>query len=99
MTVAQRIYQKLAARFFGPFKIVEKIGLVAYKLDLPPSSRVHPIFHVSLLKKAVLSSTADQALPPELELDANDLPSPEEILAVRSVTQEGKSVVQWLIRW
>ena len=44
---------KLAARFCGPFEILDRIGLVAYMLALPPSMNVHNVFHVSLLKKYV----------------------------------------------
>ena len=43
---------KLSPRLIGPFKIVKWIGLVAYKLTLPPSlSSVHDVFHVSMLRK------------------------------------------------
>ena len=41
---------KLAKRYYGPFRIVCRIGVVAYELELPPSARIHPVFHVSLLK-------------------------------------------------
>jgi hypothetical protein len=44
---------KLAARFCGPFKILERIGPVAYMLALPTSMTVRNVFHVSLLKKYV----------------------------------------------
>ncbi|GJR93370.1 putative reverse transcriptase domain-containing protein [Tanacetum coccineum] len=49
---------KLAPRFFGPFKIIEKIGPVAYILDLPEElDGVHDTFHVSNLKKCLADPT------------------------------------------
>ncbi|GJZ38477.1 hypothetical protein Tco_0585040 [Tanacetum coccineum] len=43
---------KLNPRYVGPFKVLEKVGSVAYKLELPEElSRVHNTFHVSNLKK------------------------------------------------
>jgi len=44
---------KLAARFCGPFEILDRISLVAYMLELPSSMNVHNLFHVSLLKMYV----------------------------------------------
>ncbi|XP_070046126.1 uncharacterized protein [Nicotiana tomentosiformis] len=45
---------KLSPRYIGPFEILEKIGEVAYKLAFMPSlSSVHPVFHVSMLRKYV----------------------------------------------
>ncbi|GJY26428.1 putative reverse transcriptase domain-containing protein [Tanacetum coccineum] len=45
---------KLNPRYIGPFKIIAKVGTVAYRLELPEKlSRVHSMFHVSKLKKCV----------------------------------------------
>jgi len=46
--------RKLTPRFVGPFEIVEKVGVVAYQIALPPSlSNLHDVFHVSQLRKYV----------------------------------------------
>jgi hypothetical protein len=44
---------KLAAKFCGPFEILDRVGPVTYMLALPASMNVHNIFHVSLPKKYV----------------------------------------------
>ena len=43
---------KLSSRFIGPFEILERVGIVAYRLAIPPSMLgVHEVFHVSMLRK------------------------------------------------
>jgi len=49
---------KLAPRYIGPYKIIEKIGTIAYRILLPPHlDRIHNVFHVSMLRKADLDPT------------------------------------------
>ena len=66
-SVAPRANHKLAFKFYGPFEVVERVGEVAYRLALPVTSRVHPVFHVSLLRKVL--GQAHEVLP--------QLPSPD----------------------
>ena len=49
-TVAARHSHKLSKRFYGPFSVIARIGQVAYRLGLPESSRIHPVFHISVWK-------------------------------------------------
>lgn len=55
--MAHRVSQKLAPIFYGSFKITNKIGSVAYKLELPKDSTIHPTFHVSKLRRSVKDLT------------------------------------------
>ncbi|CAH9089213.1 unnamed protein product [Cuscuta europaea] len=83
-SVFRRANQKLACKFFGPYKVLEKIGDVAYKLELPESARIHPVFHVSLLKRHVGPTTSITTLPPYSE-DGEPIFEPENILNFRDV--------------
>ncbi|MCI05977.1 hypothetical protein A2U01_0027032, partial [Trifolium medium] len=98
-SVETRINAKLAARYYGPFQIVERIGAVAYKLKLPEGARVHPVFHVSLLKRAIGDYQVENELPQELEEECGEQFLPESVLATRMVDKDGVQTQQVLIKW
>ena len=89
---------KLSARFFGPYTVLEKIGQVAYKLALPDSAKIHPVFHVSQLKKHVGSAVVQSTLP---MLDAEGLiaKSPVCILDRRMKKAGNVAVTEILVQW
>ena len=72
--------QKLAPKFNGPYKVLQRIGPTAYKLQLLDSSKIHLVFHVSCLKKVVGSEVRIQTQLPELAEDGSMAIIPEAIL-------------------
>lgn len=56
-SVARRANHKLAFRYFGPYQILKSINPAAYEVALPSTSKIHPVFHVSQLRKALLPGT------------------------------------------
>ncbi|GJW62228.1 putative reverse transcriptase domain-containing protein [Tanacetum coccineum] len=92
---------KLAPRFVGPFEIVEKVGPVAYRLDLPEElNGVHDTFHVSNLKKCLADPTLQVPLD-EIRVDAklNFVEEPVEILEREFKKLKRSRIAIVKVRW
>lgn len=75
---------KLSLKFYGPFLILEKVGTVAYKLQLLRDARIHNVFHVSLLKKKMGSDQLVQQTLPDFSKEFYEV-MPLAVLDKRSI--------------
>ena len=95
--MAKRINAKLTACFYSPFMTISKVGTIAYKLQLPETSQVHPVFHVSQLKKAIDTPTVQPTIPSEFEGDKPEWPL-EGVLAYGTIQEHHSARPQVLIK-
>jgi hypothetical protein len=72
--------------------VLSTVGFVAYKLELPASSTIHPVFHVSQLKRAVPDATSVARLPDSLD----SFQIPQRVLR-RRLASDGQTQV--LVQW
>ena len=98
-SLALRKNLKLSSKFYGPYPVIDRIGPVAYKLKLPATSQLHPVFHVSLLKKKVGDKTVVSQAPPETDSNGHPLVFPAAVLDKRIVKRRNQAITQLLIVW
>ena len=92
---------KLSPRYYGPFTILKRVGERAYKLQLPASSKVHPVFHVSRIKKK-LGEIDNLVSRDEIEelFNEQSLPhEPERVLNVRNRRTRNTTYQECLVKW
>ncbi|GMI89824.1 hypothetical protein HRI_002651700 [Hibiscus trionum] len=97
-TVVSRSCQKLAPKWFGPFAVMSRVGKVAYRLQLPEGSRVHPVFHVSQLKKRVGCDQVQSDLP-VVDPDGSISKEPCRIIDRRLGRRGNRAVTEVLVEW
>ncbi|KAI3759833.1 hypothetical protein L6452_07928 [Arctium lappa] len=92
---------KLSPRFHGPFTILEKVGLQAYRLDLPPEmDGIHPTFHVCYLRKCLPEEESVIPLT-EIRVDNDNrcVEEPEAILESKTKQLRHKEVTMVKVQW
>uniref|UniRef100_A0A6N2MMB5 Integrase catalytic domain-containing protein n=1 Tax=Salix viminalis TaxID=40686 RepID=A0A6N2MMB5_SALVM len=98
-SVFKRSHQKLANHFYSPFTVEQKLGKVAYRLSLPPDAKIHPVFHISLLKKYVGTSLrAVVDLPPISDAGQIQV-EPAQVIDTRWIKQGPRFVEESLVQW
>src|ERR1700722_13840817 len=75
---------KLSPKYYGPYKVLQNIGTMAYKLELPAASRVHLVFHVSCLKKVIGDKLPVQTILLELDEEGKIILEPEAVIETRT---------------
>jgi hypothetical protein len=90
---------KLSPKYYGLYNVLQNIGTMAYKLELPSSSRVHPVFHVSCLKKVISDKISVQTIFPELDEEGKIILDPEAITDTRIHQLRNRSISEYLIKW
>jgi hypothetical protein len=76
--------------------VLRRVGAVAYELQLPSSSRIHPVFHVSQLKRALGTGLVSSPVLPNEQFQFS---VPVKILQRRTVARGVQSSEQILVQW
>ncbi len=89
---------KLSPNYYVSNKVLQNIGTMAYKLELPVVFRAHPIFLVSFLNKVIGDNIPVQTIFPKLEEEGKIIFEPEEV--IETITQQlwNRAISEYLIK-
>ena len=84
--------------FYGLYRVVKRVGEVAYELELPEESKIHNVFHGSCLKRALGQQVIASAELPMLDEERQLVLDPEEILEVKERRLRSRVIKEYLIK-
>ena len=90
---------KLAPKYYGPYKVLQRIGSMAYKLELHTYSGVHPVFHVSCLKKVIINKIPNRTILPKINEEGKIILEPKIILETRIKQFLNRGITKYLVNW
>jgi hypothetical protein len=92
-------FQKLAPKFYGPYIILKHVGKVSYQLALTSHSKLHPVFHVSYLKKVIGTKCQTQTNLPKLDEEGSIWLQPQAVLDQRERRLRQRTIKEVLVQW
>jgi hypothetical protein len=101
--LGMKTHVKISPRWYRPLKVLQKVGQVSYKIQLPDKCKLHDTFHVSHLKKHTCPNALPNPILPLVTKDGKVKNAPLAILQrriiPRSVGDYDVAIPQWLVHW
>jgi hypothetical protein len=91
--------QKLTPKFYGIYIVLKCVGHVSYQLALPSHSKLHPVFHVSCLKKVIGTKCQTKTSLPELDEEGSIWLQPQEFLDQCEHILRQRTIKEVLFQW
>jgi hypothetical protein len=91
--------EKLKLKFYEPYRVIRRIGEVAYELEISEGNNIHNIFHISCLEKAVGQHVIILEEFPPLDEEGQCELVPEEVLEQRERRLRSRIIRECLVRW
>lgn len=97
--LARCLCEKLSARFYGPFGVIQILGTLVYKLQLPESYKIHPVFQVSQLKVAMGIIEVFTTIPETTSADLELVTESKDIVGICNAVRNNSAEVEVLVKW